>query len=150
MKVIELNEIEHTGSEIKIGGIYFQLVAILKELTRKDLESYLILKIHLELRPLNSSVLSDSELKKLLKLKQTRILKLVEKEHKIIAKNHYRILLMVLGMSSFGFPIGLASRISMGNIGFMGLGLTIVMFLRLTIGSGLYKKAAKEGRKLDS
>jgi len=149
MKVIELNEIEHTSSEIKIGGIYFQLVAILKELTRKDLESYLIRKIHLELRLLNSSVLSDSELKKLLKLKQTRILKLVEKEHKIITKNHYRILLMVLGMSYFGLPIGLASRISMGNIGFMGLGLTIVMFLGLTIGSWLYKKAAKEGRQLD-
>lgn len=116
MNLIELNEIEYIGLNSKRDRICFQLVELFSEFTRKDLGSNLTRQINLELMLLNSSTLSNSELKILFKQKQTIILRLVEKVHKVIAKSHYRKYRMFLGMYSFGLPTCVAFGIIMGNI----------------------------------
>lgn len=56
---------------------------------------------------------------------------------------------MVLGMSAFGIPMGVAFGLSMGNIGLLGIGLPIGMGVGVGVGSYLDKKALTEGRQLD-
>jgi hypothetical protein len=75
-------------------------------------------------------------------------LKLLEKEQKIVPKKHYQTLWMVLGMSSFGLPMGVAFGLALGNIGLMGLGLPIGMGIGLAMGTKMDKKALAEGRQL--
>ena len=55
---------------------------------------------------------------------------------------------MVLGMSSFGLPMGVAFGLALGNIGLMGLGLPIGMGIGLAVGTNMDKKALAEGRQL--
>jgi hypothetical protein len=98
---------------------------------------------------LNSSRLSGAQLTKLIKQKQTAILKQVEKELKIVPKNYYRTLWMVIGMSAFGLPIGVAFGLSIGNLGLLALGLPIGMGIGIAVGMSMDKKAMNEGRQLN-
>jgi hypothetical protein len=77
------------------------------------------------------------------------IFKLVEKELKLVTKNHYRRLWMVLGMTIFGVLLGVAFGASLGNMAFLGLGLPIGMAIGIGVGTVMDKKAATEGRQLD-
>lgn len=87
-------------------------------------------------------------MEKLLKTNLSKILKLLEKELKLVPKSHYRNQWMVLGMSAFGLPIGVAFGISIGNLGLLGLGLPIGMAIGIAVGTGMDEKARKEGRQL--
>ncbi|MFY8110592.1 MAG: hypothetical protein ACOVKP_01170 [Flavobacterium sp.] len=80
--------------------------------------------------------------------KQTKIIKLLEKELKIVPKNYYRNLWSALGMSVFGLPMGAALGLSIGNIGLLGIGLPIGMLIGMLVGSQMDKKAFQEGRQL--
>ncbi len=85
----------------------------------------------------------------IIKKKQTRIIKLLEKEVKLVPKNYYRNLWLVLGMVTFGIPIGVAFGTSLGNMAFIGIGLPIGLAIGIAVGSGLDKKAFEEERTLD-
>ena len=85
----------------------------------------------------------------LIKKKQNKIIKLTEKELKIVPKNYYRNLWMVLGMSAFGLPLGVAFGLSLGNIGLLAIGLPIGMAIGTLVGSKLDKKALESGKQLD-
>lgn len=74
---------------------------------------------------------------------------MLEKEHKIVPKNYYQSLWMLLGMAAFGLPIGAAFGASIGNMAFLSIGLPIGMVIGLAMGAGMDKKALKEGRQLD-
>ena len=56
---------------------------------------------------------------------------------------------MVVGMSAFGLPIGVAIGLSIGNIGLLGIGLPIGMGIGIIVGRLMDKKALAEGRQLD-
>jgi hypothetical protein len=86
---------------------------------------------------------------KLIKQKQSFIIKQVEKAHKIVPKNYYRTMYMLFGMSGIGIPIGVAFGLSIGNLGLLGLGLPIGMGIGVAIGSSLDKKALNTGRQLN-
>ena len=106
-----------------------------------------IINKHIE--DLNSSLISGNGFKRQLIKKQTQIVKLLEKEHKLVSKNYYRNLWMILGMSAIGLPIGVAFGVSIGNMGLLVIGLPIGMVIGLALGSGMDKKALKEGRQLN-
>ena len=74
---------------------------------------------------------------------------MTEKELKIVTKNYYRNLWMVLGMSAFGLPLGVAFGLSLGNIGLLAIGLPIGMAIGTLVGSKLDKKALESGKQLD-
>jgi len=149
MQIIELKKREGLTNDNKQNKIYFQYKQVLSELDRKDLPDETIAFINENIEVLNASQLSDNDFQKLIKKQQTTILKLVVKEQKIVPKNYYRKLWMLLGMSAFGIPIGLALGLSVNNMGLLSAGLPIGMGIGVTIGSLMDKKALEEGRQLN-
>lgn len=149
MTIIELKDKQQIANDSKLSKLHAQFGELLNELKKKELPEQVILTINACVEQINSSSLSEKELKKLIKQQQASILKLVQKELNLVPKNYYQTLGMVLGMSGFGIPIGVAFGLSMGNMGLLGLGLPIGLGIGLAIGSGLDKKALNEGRQLN-
>jgi H+/Cl- antiporter ClcA len=148
MTIIELKERTDLANDMKLSSFYAQFSALLNELRKKQLNDELIKSINAFIETINASTAANKEFKKLVKQAQTAIVKQVEKEHKIVPKNHYRNLWMLLGFTTFGLPIGLAFGLSVGNIGLMAVGLPIGMAIGAAVGSSMDKKAEQEGRQL--
>lgn len=149
----EINELNlneaFLKSDIKLNNAFIQLQQLIKTLNQKKVPSDLIAKINSEISEINSSSLSGNTLRNLIKQKQLKIIKLIEKELKIVPINYYRNLWLALGMSAFGLPIGVALGLSLGNIALLGIGLPIGMAVGISIGTAMDKKAKEEGRQLD-
>ena len=77
------------------------------------------------------------------------ILKLIEKELKLVPKNLYRDRWLAIGMAGFGLPFGVAFGAAFGNMAFIGIGIPIGLAIGIAIGSGMDKKALDEGKQLD-
>jgi hypothetical protein len=97
-------------------------------------------KINLVINSLNNIEEGNTRFQKMIKKAEADILKLLEKELKILPINHYKKLWMVLGMSAFGN--------SVGNLGLLGLGFPIGMGIGIFVGISQDKKAIDEGRQL--
>ena len=147
MELIHLNKIDN--SNIKIANSIKQFNSLIKLLNDKNLTLNVIKKINDNIKELNSSQVMGTALSHLIKKKQNKIIKLTEKELKIVPKNYYRNLWMVLGMSAFGLPLGVAFGLSLGNIGLLAIGLPIGMAIGTLVGSKLDKKALESGKQLD-
>lgn len=148
MDIKELNNRQDISTDNKLSRNYSQFGELLNELRKKELNQNVEKFINERVDNLNSSTLNGTQLTKLVKQKQTEILKQVEKEHKIAPKNYYRTIWMLFGMSGIGLPIGVAFGLSIGNLGLLGLGLPVGMAIGLAIGMSLDKKALNEGRQL--
>lgn len=146
MEIIELNK---NDSNIKVNNAIEQFKHFIKLLSDKKLPINIIEKINFDIAELNSSQLVGNSLSHLIKKKQNQIIRLTEKELKIVPKNYYRNLWMVLGMSGFGLPLGVAFGLSIGNIGLLAIGLPIGMAIGVLVGSKLDKKASESGKQLD-
>ncbi len=146
MEIIELNK---NDTNIKVNNSIEQFKQLNKLLNDKKLPVNIIEKINFEIELLNSSQLVGNSLVHLIKKKQNKIIRLTEKELKIVPKNYYRNLWMVLGMSAFGLPLGVAFGLSMGNIGLLAIGLPIGTGIGVLVGSKLDKKASESGKQLD-
>lgn len=142
MSIIELKERQDNSEDDKLSRIYSQLGELLKELKKKELPHQIIESVNQDVEELNATTFSENELRKLVKQKQTKIIKLVEKELKITPKNYYRSLWLVLGMI-FGSAIGPGFGIS------FGIGIPIGMVIGIAVGSAMDKKAFEAGRQLD-
>ena len=150
MEIYELKEKNGISDNVKLNRIYIQFQEILKELRKKELPEKIIELINQKIDELNSTSCTDKELKKLFKKKQAKIIELLEKETKIVPKNHYRNLWLAVGMSAFGLPLGVVFGLTvMNNIAFLGAGIPIGMVIGIALGSEMDKKALKEGRQLD-
>lgn len=147
--MIELKDRQNISNDIKLSRIYSQFGELLGELKKKELSQNIIASINDCIEQLNSSSLTGNELRKLVKRKQTAILKQAEKELKIVPKNYYRFIWMIFGLSGFGLPFGVAFELSMGKIGLLGVGLPLGMVIGFAIGSAMDKKALNEGRQLN-
>ena len=91
----------------------------------------------------------DPELLKQIKSAQAGIIKLLDQELNIVPQNHYQLQWLVLGMATFGIPLGVVFGISLGNLAFLGIGLPIGMAIGIAVGSSKDKQANEEGRQLD-
>lgn len=125
-----------------------QLQALLDELAGRDLPDTVVATINKFIDELNQHPISDPKLDKQVSRTQNQILKYLEKDLKLVQKNHYQRLWMVVGMSAFGIPLGVAFGASQGNMSFLGIGLPIGMVIGIAVGTPMDKKAAKEGRQL--
>lgn len=148
MHIIELKERQDSSENIKLSRKYAQLGNFLKELKKKELPLTVIEAVNNDIEAINSTPQTESGLTKSVTQKQTKIIKLLEKELKIVPKNYYRNLWTALGMSVFGLPMGAALGLSIGNIGLLGIGLPIGMLIGMLVGSQMDKKAFQEGRQL--
>ena len=149
MNIIELKERKNISDNIKLNRIYVQFGELLKELDKKDLPVKSIESINQDITELNSISLVSANFSKLIKQKQTKIIKVIEKELKIVPKNYYRNIWLAVGMSAFGLPIGVAFGLSVGNMGLLAIGLPFGMAIGIAVGSKMDKKAFEEGRQLN-
>jgi hypothetical protein len=145
-KLIERQDI---SENLKASNAYQQLGKLLNVLELKELPTETVDLINNEIEQLNSISVVDKYFVKATKEKKNKVLKLIEKKHKIVPKNYYRKLWMILGMSAFGIPLGVAFGVSIGNLGMLGIGLPIGMAIGVGVGSTMDKKAFNEGRQLD-
>jgi hypothetical protein len=136
-------------TDSKTKALYDQLQQLLNELEKKKISSETAEKVNRETALINSTDLREKDLHKMLKQKQNDIIKLLEKEHKIVPKNYYRNLWLAVGMGAFGLPIGVAFGLLIHNIALLSIGLPIGMAIGVVVGSSLDKKAEAEGRQLD-
>jgi len=149
MKITELKEREDLTNDNKQNNNYIQFKEVLSELNKKELPDTTAVFINNNVEELNSTLLQGKDLQKLIKKQQTNILKLVLKEHKIVPKNYYRKLWMLLGMSTFGIPIGLALGLSINNMGLFASGLPMGMGIGIGVGALIDKKAFNDNRQLN-
>jgi len=149
MNIVELKVRQNITTDEKLTKLYTQFGALLIELRKKELTESIIKYINQTVEEMNASTLTGKELNKLAKQKQTVLLKQIEKELKIVSKNHYQTLWMLFGFTGFGIPIGVAFGFAMDNMGLLGIGLPIGMGIGVVVGMLLDKKALQEGRQLD-
>lgn len=133
----------------KLMTAYTQFDKLLSELKKRDLSDECVQKINDDIDQLNAYSESDKGLKKMIAKSQACILTLLEKEHKLVVKNHYRNTWMSLGMAAFGVPLGVVFGLSLGNLAFLGIGLPIGMVIGMAMGSEMDKKAQEAGRQID-
>ena len=137
------------SENVKASNAYQSLGKLLNALESKELSMETKDFINQEVNQLNSILTNDQYFIKATKSKENNIIKLVEKKHKIVPKNYYKKLWMVLGMSAFGIPMGVAIGLIIGNLGMLGIGLPIGMGIGVAAGTVMDNKAFKEGRQLD-
>lgn len=122
---------------------------LLKEMEKEELPSHIINMTNEEVTKINSFKWTEKDLSKKIYHAQNKITKQLEKELKLVTKNHYRNLWMVLGMSAFGLPLGVAFGVSLGQMSLLAIGLPIGMGVGIAVGSYMDKKAKEEGRQMD-
>jgi hypothetical protein len=145
----KLIERQNISENLKASNAYQQLGKLLNALEEKELSTESVDFINNEIQQLNSISVIDNYFVKATKEKENRIIKLIEKNHKIVPINYYRKLWMVLGMAVFGIPMGLIFGLSIGNYGMLAIGIGIGMAIGVGVGSSMDKKAFNEGRQLD-
>jgi len=146
----ELKERDGISENVKLNRIYLQFNELLKLLKERELPLQITDTINKDIEELNSSSLVDKDLRKFFKKKQTKILNLLEKDLKIVPKDHYKTMWSALGSSVFGFPLGMAiSSAFTDNRAFLAVGIAIGMVIGMVIGTSMDKKALKEGRQLN-
>jgi hypothetical protein len=137
----------HLDSENPLFNKYKQLAEYLTELNKNRISNDIIYQINKEVDELNT-IDDQNQLLKSIKQKQSTIVNLVEKQLKIVPKNYYRNLWIVLGMTAFGIPIGVLLGIYV-NFALFALGLPAGLAIGAIVGNKLDKKALKEGRQLN-
>ncbi len=149
MNIIEPDERQDLQDNLKLEAAYRQFEALILELKKRALPDEIVARINDHIQALNAVKEDGKVLKKEIRKQQTALLRMLEKELKIVTKNHYRSVWLAVGMSAFGLPLGAAIGISLGNMAFLGIGLPIGMVIGMGMGAGMDKKAAEEGRQLD-
>jgi hypothetical protein len=149
MEINELKKRDGIDSNKKLTDLYVQFGKLLSELRKRELPDEVVHAINTNIELIDPASGTEEELRKQLRKTQSDILRLIEKELKLVPKNHYRNIWMALGIAAFGVPIGVGFGASLGNMAFMGIGIAMGIPIGLAIGTGLDKKAAEEGRQLD-
>lgn len=149
MKINQLRPLPLGTDNIKLINAHTQLNDLLSEIRKKDLGEDMINRINQELGKISFDADKPSKSKGSIKKAENQLIKLVEKEAKLVPKNYYRNLWMALGMSAFGIPLGVAFGLSIGNLAMMAVGIPIGFGIGIAVGSNLDQKAFDEGRQLD-
>lgn len=133
----------------KLAKKYAKFKKLIDELRKMKLTPEVVASLNEKIESLNVLSDTDKQLSSLLRKTQNSILKILEKELKIVPKNYYRTLWMGLGMAVFGVPIGIALSAGINNYGMLGAGIAIGIGIGLAVGSEMDRKASVEGRQLD-
>lgn len=149
MTINELIQKPENDSNIKLKEGYLQFEKLLIELRKRDLPDSFVVSINKDIEELNSTSSSGDPLRKIVKDKQSRIIKVLEKDLKLVPQNYYRNIWLAVGMTAFGLPLGVAIGLSLKNMAFIGIGLPIGLPIGILVGTRMDKKAFKERRQLD-
>lgn len=148
MKIIELKQSNNLQNNPKLNAAIDEFNRLTQILNERHLPDKTIELINQNIEALNATPFSDKTFKALLQKKQTQILKYLEKEHKLVTKNHYRNLWSALGIA-LGLPFGVAFATAINNMALIAIGLPIGIAIGFSMGTNMDNKAAAEGRQLD-
>lgn len=149
MELIGLKQRPGLSENNKLQKSYDQFGQLLDELQSRDLPEEVIQEINQSIEALNTLTTKDKNFRKSVRKTQNGMLKLVEKELKLVPKGYYRNMWTALGLSAIGIPIGVIFGAIIGNMGFLGMGIPLGLSIGLVIGNQLDQKAKDEGRQLD-
>lgn len=149
MEIKKLTEREHIENDKKLSDLYPLFNKLCEELNKRELHIDLVDTINQKIDVINFFSGSNSDLLKQCRKTQSEILLLIEKDLKLVTKNHYFKLWLAIGMTVFGIPLGVVFGTSLGNMAFLGFGLPIGLALGILVGRAMDKKAFEEGRQLD-
>jgi len=149
MKLQELNQRPDIKDNIKLDASYNQLAKLLSLLAERELPDDIATAINKDIEEINAPSLSGTMLKKQIRKKQLEIIQLLEKELKLVTKNHYRTTWMAISLAVFGIPLGVVFGVILGNMAFIGIGIPVGMAIGIAVGTKMDKKALEEGRQLD-
>ncbi|MGM0579802.1 MAG: hypothetical protein ACQETL_03930 [Bacteroidota bacterium] len=121
---------------------------LIKALSEKEISESILQSINAEIDKANQAQ-SESALAQQLQKSYRNILKIVEKELNLVAKDHYRNMWMALGMTAFGIPFGVVFGAALNNYAYIGIGIPIGFGFGIAIGSKKDKEAQEEGRQLN-
>jgi hypothetical protein len=148
MKFHELNH-RPDDENLKLNEIFSQFRQLLAELENRELPDEIVTSINNDIDEINSITVIGNELQKEIERRLQRIIKLLEKNLKLVPKNYYRNLWMILGIAVFGIPIGVIFGASLDNMAYLAIGLPIGLVIGIGLGAVMDQKALKEGRQLD-
>lgn len=149
MKINDLQTKPIFSQDKKLSEKIESFQKLINEINKKDISKEIASSINIGIEEVNNFSGSARETLALLRKKQAAIIKMLEKELKLVPINHYRNLWLALGMSAFGLPIGVAFGMSMGNLGLLGIGLPIGMGIGVAVGTSMDKKAKANGKQLE-
>ena len=148
MEIQELHKRSDLDQNVKLKKKFLQFDMLINELKEKKVPDGLVNFINAHIKKLNEISGSGSSLKTQLKKSQYQILKKVEKELKLVVKNHYRNMWLGVGMA-LGVAIGSVIGTGSGNMSMLALGLPLGMAIGMAYGTSLDKKAKEQGKQLD-
>ncbi|MGB2129102.1 MAG: hypothetical protein ACPHXR_06450 [Flavicella sp.] len=149
MEIKALQENPRYQASEKLAASYTQFRSLLDLLKTKELSEKTIAFINEHIDTIHATEGDEKTLIKAVKKTQVKILSHLEKEHKIVSKNHYRNMWMAIGMAAFGIPMGAAFGMSLGNMGLLAVGLPMGMAIGIGVGTAMDKKACEEQRQID-
>lgn len=149
MGINELRKRKGIGENKQLIDTYIQFEKLLTQLRKRKLPDEVVQAINTNIDLIDPDPGTEEDLRKQLRKTQSDILRLIEKELKLVPKNHYRNVWLALGIAAFGVPLGVVFGASLGNMGYLAIGIPFGLSIGLAIGTGLDKKAADEGRQLD-
>ena len=149
MKIKELDKRPNHEQDKKLEMRYAIFENLIDELKERKIPSEILNSVNQNIEEINSFSGSNKDLRKRIRKSQFNILKLIEKELKLVSKNLYCNRWLAIGMSAFGIPFGVAFGVSLDNMAFLGIGIPIGMVIGMAIGAGMDKKAFEEGRQLN-
>lgn len=149
MKIKALSLKEESFNNNKLNKSISQLQELIRLLNQREIPTEVVTKINAEIDEINVSNGDEGSLLKLIKQKQSNIIKILEKDLKIVPLHYYRNFWMLIGMSAFGLPLGLTFSLILDNIGLLAIGLPLGLAIGIAYGSQLDKTAKEEGRQLD-
>ena len=133
----------------KLNNKFTDFEKLINALKKREIPSEIADSINKDIDEINTFSGSHKELLSHLRKTQCNILKLLEKELKLVTKNHYRNMWMAIGMAAFGIPFGVAFGASLGNMAYIGIGIPIGMAIGIGVGTAMDKKATDKGHQLD-
>ena len=148
MEILELHKRPDLDQNVKLKKKFLQFEILINELKERKVPDGLVSSINEHIEKVNKISSSGSTLKNQIKKAQYQILKKVEKELKLVVKNHYRNLWLGVGMA-LGVAIGSAIGTGTGNMSLLALRLPLGMAIGIAYGTSLDKKAKEEGKQLD-
>lgn len=148
MEIKALNKRPSIDQNTKLKSRFVQFETLLSELKKHEIPDEILASINGHIDEVNAAPDVEKELRMQLKKSLTKILKLIEKELKLVTINHYRNMYLAVGLA-LGVAFGSAFGASLGNMAFMGAGLPIGMAIGIAIGTQKDKEAKENGLQLD-
>lgn len=148
MEIQNLKEKPEIDLNRKSSKKYVQFQKLINELRNKELNDDVVIIINDNINSINSISSLDNQFSKRLKSAQSKILKVIEKHHKLATENHYRNIWLALGIGAFGVPIGVVIGAITGNMAFIAIGIPIGFGIGIAIGTMIDNNLKNQGKQL--